>query len=618
MKDRPSLLPMLRALPLLLALVLATAAHAQHATAYPNPLGAGPLTVQHDAEAAEVELYDVLGRRLDPRSDLAAGVYLWRLRLADGTATPAQSLTKLAAGPLDVHLVREARPAARLGAIAEASVADREGCRVAAPAFGGLQHEGLRGSSLAPVGGGLGVSGGPAYAALLTCLQNSGGVSYAFPDGASPFATGTSRFEAGALGAAGTGFLDSVAVNLRSVSGGFADLRFGTDAQSARARMVYVLDFLPDGGVAFLDSAFVAPGTPVTRRIARMWGDEGPLELSGLAFSSLLERPGSAFLDSALVAVAAFRTSDPKGVMIQIEGATLQGDAVAVAIAQVETAIPAVFEKALLQTTDAQFGVEDLSFMAATGGDPSLQAPVAPRPMWLQPADPNGLMTDAGTMEIRCARGRSCSTYGVVAVPSLYSTSGMGTEGLGSGSALAASVQAGGFATRNGRGLVFSPGSQFATEAVFVQKMPSGATTTGAVRVVAGTPGNSSLVVGVQDTGATPTVTGGEVVYLRDGVVRRQFDLTPGTPVNLGLRVELSDAFISIQAGGDPSLAPPGRLVFRYQDALRANSAVEVRLDLGDRTPEGYYTITMEHLTPWSLDFIAASGGGDPTFSAGP
>ncbi len=603
-------------LALLLALTLALASAADAQRAYPNPLAAGPLTVVHDAapgpDGPALEVYNVLGRRVAVEPDLAAGVYLWRLRMPDGTRTAAQTLTKLTDGPLDVRLVGETTEAARLGAPRADAAAEREGCRVAAPAFAGFQHEGRRGSTLAPVGGGLGVSGGSTYAALLSCLQEVRGVSYAFPQGVSPFATGTDRFEAGATGSLASGFLDSVAVDLRTVNGQFADLRFGTAGQAARARKVYVLDFLPGGGVAFLDSAVVAPGTPVSRRVARLWGDEGPLELAGLAFSGRLERPGSAFLDSALVAVVAFRTADPDGVMIQIEGATVQGDAVAVAIAQVETAIPAVFAEAQMQTTDAQFGVEDMGFIAFGEETSTFAAAPPSRPAWLGMADPNGLYSaDAGTMEIRCARGRSCSTYGVSAVGSLYSTSGAGTELVPSGPPLTASFRAGGLRTPNGRGLLFGPGAQFSTDAVYVVEDPSGIATTGSVRVVAGTPGSRSLVVGVQDTGDAPTVTGGEVLYLRDDVVRRRFDLTPGVPVDLGLRVELTDAFIAF--GTETStLAPVAQLVFHFTDSVRTNSAVEVRLDLGDRTPLGYFTITMTNLTPWALDFVAAGAGTSP------
>ena len=616
MNCRPPLPPMRLALLLALPLALASAADAQRA--YPTPLAAGPLTVVHDAAPGPagpaLELYDVLGRRVAAASDLAAGVYLWRLRHADGTRTAAQTLTKLTDGPLDVRLVRETAEAARLGAPRADAVAEREGCRVAAPAFAGFQHEGRRGSTLAPVGGGLGVAGGSTYAALLTCLQHVGGVSYAFPAGDSPFGPGTDRFEAYALGRLAS-FVDTTAVDLRTAGGQFADLRFGTDAQASRPRKVYVLDFLPDGGVAMLDSAFVAAGTPVTRRVARA-SASGPVGMAGLAFANAFERPNGD-LDPGLVAVVAFRTPDPNGVTIQINGATVQGDAVAVVM---PTEQPVGFETAVMQTTDAQFGVEDLSFISiGEGGNPVFQAPAEPRPSWLRTADPNGLFTmDAGTMEIRCARGRSCSTYGAVAVPSLYSTSGMGTEVFGSTAPLATSFRAGGFATGSGRGLLFGPGAQFATDAVYVAEDPSGVATTGAVRVVAGTPGSRNLVIGVQDTGATPTVTGGEVVYLRDGQVRRQFDLTPGTPVNVGLRVELSDAFIAINGGGNPVFqAPSGQLVVRYVDALRANSAVEVRLDLGDRTPEGYYTYELHNLTRWSLDFVGVAGGGDPSFSAG-
>ena len=96
-------------LALSVALTFASGAVAQDAlrapALYPNPLAADhPLTVEvADADGAEAEVLDVLGRRVD--GVLAAGSYLVRVAYADGRATAPARFTLLAPSRVQIQLV---------------------------------------------------------------------------------------------------------------------------------------------------------------------------------------------------------------------------------------------------------------------------------------------------------------------------------------------------------------------------------------------------------------------------------------------------------------------------------------------------------------------------------
>ena len=98
----------------LLAMILATAAPLAAQTplrVFPNPVSADRhLTLDHaDTADAEPEVFDVLGRAVDPGVPLPAGRYVVRLRYADGRVSAPAPLTLATPGPLSFRS-REASP----------------------------------------------------------------------------------------------------------------------------------------------------------------------------------------------------------------------------------------------------------------------------------------------------------------------------------------------------------------------------------------------------------------------------------------------------------------------------------------------------------------------------
>ncbi len=622
----PSLPPVSRLAPiLLLALVLAGTAHAQHAVAFPNPIAGGPLTVRHDAGEAAFELFDVLGRRLDTRAELAAGVYLWRLRLADGSATAAQRLTMLVPGPLDVRLVREAAPAARAMADAGADAgagarAATSACRRSSPVFGGVQHRATRGAEIV-VGEALEVTRTARYAAAETCLGAVKGVGLHFPPAASPFSLNFERFQAEFRVASDAASSEPAPfpVTLRTVRAGTADLSMGLDASVPR--LVQVLDLDADGRATVVASAVIPAGTPVNRRLARL-SAPGGFELASLT-ASTWATAGDTVLDSVASVRLDFRTAAPEGVTFRLDGETVHGDAVVVTIPGDAWII---IESVQILTTADGYQVDDIGFLSSGSACPTVlhgSACPAVTPAWLRTADPNGLYsTSTATTEVQigCARGQSCAGYGVRSVSDFLS-SGSGSptvfhalpgQALPGVPPTASAFHIGGLTTGQGRGLLSKTGDQFETSAIYIQEVPSGATTAGRASVVLGTPVGRSLVVRYEDTGSTPTVTGGEVRYLRDGVVRRQETLTEGVPVDMSLRVEVADAFIAFGTEGST-------LVWRFADGRREGGEVEVRLTLAAPPASSltYQEVTFTFSRPWTLGFVS-NGSANPTVLTAP
>ena len=588
---------MRRFAPVLLAVFLAASVHAQDAVAFPNPLGAGPLTVQHDAEAAEFELYDLLGRRLDARGPLAPGMYLWRLRLADGTSTDAQPVTKLVAGPLDVRMVRPFAVASR-GPVAQAQAAERDGCRVAAPAFGGFQHEPRRGSALS-VGAGLSVTGGGPYASSMTCLGAVGGVGVGFVDASSPYLLGD-QFEAR------FGLVDrddptagiEVPVTIKTPGGTFGDVRVELDASSPR--LVEVIDVGPDGAETVVASTTVPAGTPITRRLARV-SAPGSSRLELTEFTARGTRMTDQLLDSLVAIRLGFGTDAPGGVTVQINGATVQGDAVAITT-PLDRRI--MFETFQIETDGPAYVIDDLAVLPVGAGGPPSAAPSALIPAWLRTAAPDGLFSTSGAgteLTVRCARGATCDTYGIRATASFGD---LVPSAVASVAPTMPEFVFSGLTTGPGRGFLFGAGGQVDVSMVYVAEEPSGATAEGEVGVSMWTPPSSrSLVIDFQVVAGPAAVTGGQVRYVRDGAVRRQFPLSEGDPVDLGLRVELTDATLST--------TPDGSILMVWTDVVRPDSSVEVELTTGPPVSD-YLVITMENIARWSLG-AARVGSGSPT-----
>ena len=584
-------------LPLVLvSLSLAVAAHAQAPVAYPNPVGPA-LTVETDAPEAAFELVDLLGRRVDARSPLAPGVYLWRLLLPDGTPTDAQPITKLTAGPLDVRLVRPSE-AARLGAPRADAAVEREGCRVAAPVFGGFQHEPRRGATLL-AGAELAVTSTGAYAASVTCLGAVGGVGLGYSDKSSPWILGLQAeiaLRASPVDAPGTDL--TIPVSIKTVGGTYGDVRLDLDAGTPT--LVEVVAVGPDGRDVVVASTTVPAGTPTTRRLARVSAPGGTdLELS--EFTARTSRFTDQLLDSLFSTRLAFATDAPGGATVQINGATVQGDAVRLTVPLGQRIM---FETLKQETDGTGYVVDDLAVMSLLDAStPALLAGPAEVPAWLRPVDPNGLMsTDATTLEVRCARGATCATYGLQANASLAQFAPQ------SAAPATPDVRFRGLATGPGRGLLFGTDARVdlaMAYALDTAAQAAGAATEGETVVSLRTPPASrSLVVDFQVLSGPP-VTEAEVRYVRDGVVRRQAPLTAGEPVDLGLRVELSDVHVTT--------APDGSVLIRATDTVRANSIIEIGMAIGPPTTAlDYLTITMTNVARWSTSNVATTAGGDP------
>lgn len=114
----------------LLAMILATAAPLAAQTplrVFPNPVSADRhLTLDHvGARDAEPEVFDVLGRLVDPGASLPAGRYVVRLRYADGRVSAPAPLTLATPGPLAFRS-RESSPAMTAVPGASASQAAQE------------------------------------------------------------------------------------------------------------------------------------------------------------------------------------------------------------------------------------------------------------------------------------------------------------------------------------------------------------------------------------------------------------------------------------------------------------------------------------------------------------
>ena len=169
----------------LLVLALAWPAMAQpHLAApalYPNPVAGSAVTVAYPDDGAatpEVEVFDVLGRRVSSEGVLPAGVYLVRLRWPDGRVSAPQPLTKLTNDPLVVDLrPTTAAPSPPEGAARMPEDPERPGC-TGPVVWDGLMHAPL---GVAQVGlntvGNLVVSniGSSGQDGIRTCLTRSGG-----------------------------------------------------------------------------------------------------------------------------------------------------------------------------------------------------------------------------------------------------------------------------------------------------------------------------------------------------------------------------------------------------------------------------------------------------------
>jgi hypothetical protein len=580
---------------LLLAVALSGAAVAQP-VAYPNPVGGPALTVETDAPDAAFELVDVLGRRVEARSALAPGVYLWRLRLADGSHTDAQPLTKLTAGPLDVRMVRPSAPRAQ--APLAAAQAERRDCRVAASTWGGFQHEPRRGASLA-TGAALVVQRTNVHATALTCLGAAGGVGVGYLDASSPYVVGDQLdIEIGASPVDAPQTDVTIPVSIKTVNGQFGDIRLGLDASSPK--LVEVVAFDPDGSETVVASTTVPADEPVTRRLARVSAPGGTtFELTD--FSAQTTRYTDELRDSLFSARLSFGTDAPGGVTVQINGATVQGDAVRITMPLDQRIM---FETLKQESDGAGYVVDDLAVQALVDASPpALQAAGAQVPAWLRTADPDGLMTtDAGTVEVRCARGASCSTYGVRATDSFITEAGAHTPGVAPGMP---GVVFSGLTTGPGRGLLFGTGAQvdLTMDYALDGAALDGASQDGELTVFLSTPPASRSVVVDFRVFKGPLPSEAEVRYIRDGVVRRQFEMAPDTPVDLGLRLELTDVHVTT--------APDGSMLIRATDTVRANSSVEVDLGFGPSALD-YLTITMTNAARWSTTNVVTTADGNP------
>ena len=127
---------------------LASAQDALRAPAlYPNPLAADhPLTVEvADADGAEAEVLDVLGRRVD--GVLAAGSYLVRVAYADGRATAPARFTLLEPSRVEIVLSEgAAEQAAAVAQAPEAAAGLGGGCGPSTDLFGGFSFTELTGT----------------------------------------------------------------------------------------------------------------------------------------------------------------------------------------------------------------------------------------------------------------------------------------------------------------------------------------------------------------------------------------------------------------------------------------------------------------------------------------
>ena len=588
----------------LLGFILAASAQAQDAVAYPNPLTGATLTVEHAPQAATFELYDLLGRRLDARAHHAAGVYLWRLRLADGTRTPAQHLTRLTSGTMDVQMLRT--PTSAVAAPASAANARElpEGqCRIADPVFGGFQHQPRRGSTLSFSPGTMTVTAGPGDASVQTCLGAVGGVGYQFPTGGSPWSWGESNstsfttVSVVTVPTGGDGPTTEVPVTLKGVDGIGGDLRAQFDKSTPK--IVEVLRYNPDGTTSVVASATIPAGTPETRRVARFTTGGGATGMEMAAFTATGGRSdGTAYLDSLATVRVDMRATGPGFLLVNIPGATVQGDAVQVSQFRPEPTVPSYLTYIMKDfgAGAPSFTIDDLGFIGETEKNsptpfaPSFAAlPLNAYLAWLRVVDPDNQIRpaiDGSGSEIRCKRGGTCATYGIAA------TAEFATDAPAEG------FTVGDMTTGPGRGLLYNPQKRLSTLAAYTLTSTSGATTPGDLRLDLFTQATISLKVRYRDTGATPTVTGGEVRYIRDGIMRRQFALADNQTVDLGIRVELSDAEVSI----DTSSGSP-EMVFRYVDSFRPNSEIEVRWSFGANNAGALYEmIKVTYTNPWSFE----------------
>ncbi|MEM1055935.1 MAG: T9SS type A sorting domain-containing protein [Bacteroidota bacterium] len=181
-----------------LVLALAPSAFAQDLAprVYPNPVDdERAVTVEvSDAEAATLEIIDILGRRVSVDAPLATGTYFVRVRYADGRALEPTALTVASPGTIELRLVEALAQAAESKAapVLSAPVATQshqgDSCPDGDELFGGFEHTEFTGSlrlrtDLIPKSMRAQPAPGTNTVDFSTCFGATQGVAYRFVSG---------------------------------------------------------------------------------------------------------------------------------------------------------------------------------------------------------------------------------------------------------------------------------------------------------------------------------------------------------------------------------------------------------------------------------------------------
>lgn len=603
---------MLRPLLFLLALTC-TAAHAQHLTAYPNPLTDGPLTVRADAPDAVFELSDVLGRTVDVRQSLAPGTYLWRLRSADGTASPARPLTLARRGPLEVRLVHEATTPP------SASASDPRRADLAGPAkqgggcapspggalFGGAYHAPAPGVVMS--GGTTMVVQGPSGASFSTCLPPVPGVGFRFPAGQSPFKGTDEELQVSFTGtlngdtpASGTFLLE------RGDSGPSVTFRGGIDA--SQERVAEVIRYDADGNPSVVSTATIPAGIP----LSTPWASASVVVDFRLMATTMLGQPVGASLDTLWRVQFDFRSDGP--ISFQLPGqAAVQGDAVAL-MAQIDGLL--ALDGVSFDASATAFGVDRLGFASwhQTTGTLAL-APSLENPAWVRTADPNGLVTaDAttGALSVGCGQGASCTGYGAEVSPSFASWE-QSTGTLANGPIFqpaAGAIYGGPFSAAPGRGVLLDRFDEIRHDAYYTITLENlrPVLEQRVASITFGKPRLGKTTLRMEEecadeltgtprlTPCTPTFTQFELRYIRNGRVRLSKVLPADRTITFNARLEILDS---------ESLLDASTPYFRYRISLNGGEeSIEVVPQTDpSATSFVYGKITWTYTEPWTMGF---------------
>ena len=628
--------------PLALVLVLAATPLTQTAeaqTAYPNPLASGPLTVQADAPGAAFELYDLLGRTLDPRADLAPGVYLWRLRYADGSASDAQRITRLARGPLDVHLATDAAPLASAATGRTAPEAAASGC---APApggvlFAGAYHRPAPGTTLSR-GATMRVQN-PSGAAFQTCLPGVRGASYGFPAGSPAWSTASGILGTTFGGDVGgeplsASFLIEPDALARGGEGTSASLSGGVDP--AKERTVEVIRYDASGAPVVVSSATIPAGTPLSTPFGRVSSGYLVITMERVTAAGWTLGSDGGVREDVAVAQFDFRTEAPTDLTFQLPGQSpVQGDAISIT-AQIDGVL--ALDLFSMDAGTTEFEVETLGFGTWSEGKetgrpaPEARAAAASGvPVWLRTQDPDGLFAtgpNTGVAQIQCGQGETCARYGAEVSPG-FITFGAETTVRPAPEALvsfptAQSFRAGPFSAASGRGLLLERLDEFETDAYYTITLENKAATTAPERravVTFAKPRADRTSIQVDDlpasgaaSGDTPAFTRYELRYVQDGRVRVQKTLPTGRRVVFrAADLEIIDAFATFGAEGTVKTgSAAGGPVFRYDVEFRGGDEYVEVIPVMDASASGsvYQRITWTYTAPWTLGFTTFGAEG--------